>query len=471
LNFSRLLLVLAARRKLVAVALILTLTTTFSLSLCLPKQYKATATIVLNYKGVDPVTGFTLSAQLMPRYMATQVDIMTNIAVASAVVDQLKLVNNHRFQQQFEDAAKDSLEMRAAIAESLLKKLTVVPARESSVLDISFQDRDPRLAADVANAFALAYQRAIVKLKIEPAKKTTDYFHELVQESLVKLEKAQQDYSEFQKEHNVLSVDRGADAEAARYSELSSQLVAVQGELLAVSARSWQAQGNAAAEFADVLSNPLVQNLKSELTRAQIKLSDTAEHYGSAHPVYKAAEAEVVRLRAELDRQTELLGHTIQNSERTLRQRAAQLQSSIDAQKARILEQNKIRDALAILARRVETAQQAYTVANQRFSQASLESQSTQSDISVLQAAEPPQKPFAPNLLLNLAAGAFLGLALGCGVAFLAERSDQRVRSVADLTAKFEAPVLGVVGKYGRSLEGADSKARSALPGPFKLRA
>lgn len=468
MNFSRLLLVLVARRRLVAVSLILTFMTTFALSLSLPKQYKATATIILNYKGVDPISGFTLSAELMPRYMATQVDIMTNIAVATNVVDELKLVGNPRFQRQFGDNAKDDREMRTTIAESLLKKLTVVPSRESSVLDITYQDHDPRFAADVANAFALAYQRAVIRLKIEPARKASDYFYAQVQESLARLEKAQNDYSEFQKMHDILGTERGADAEVTRYGDLSSQLVAVQGELLAVSAKSWQAQGEAAIEAPDVLSNPLIQSLKSDLTRAQVKLSDATGRYGSAHPIYKAAKAEVERLEAELNQQTSILGHTIQNNERTLTQRAAQLKTEIKEQKARLLERNQVRDALAILARRVETAQQAYTATSQRFAQANLESQSNQSDISILHVAEPAQKPFAPNILLNLAAGAFLGFALGCGLAFLAERSDQRIRSTVDLTMNSDVPLLGVVGKYGRLTGRSELKTRSGLPRPYQ---
>jgi chain length determinant protein EpsF len=412
---------------------------------------------VLNYKGVDPVSGFTLSAELMPRYMATQVDIITNIAVATSVVDELKLVDMPRFRRKYKDNIKHGRDIQTSIAESLLKKLAIVPARESSVLDINFQDSDPQFAADVANAFALAYQRAVVKLKTEPIKKVSDYFYSQVQESLARLEKARKEYSEFQKKHDTLSTDRGGDADMARYNELSSQLVAVQGELMAVSARSWQTRGDAVEESPDVLASPLIQNLKTELTRAQIKLSDVAERYGKAHPQYLAAEAEVDKLRTELNRQTAVLGRTVNNNARTLLRREAQLQAEINAQKARLLERNQDRDALAILARRIEIAQQTYTATSERYAQVNLESQARQSDIAILHVADPPLKPFSPNLAFNLAAGAFLGIALGCGLAFLAERNDQRIRSVIDLAQQLETPLLGVIGSSAPFIRGPES--------------
>jgi uncharacterized protein involved in exopolysaccharide biosynthesis len=46
--------------------------------------------VLLNAKGVDPVTGVTLPGQLLPGYMATQVDIITSKNVALRVVDRLR---------------------------------------------------------------------------------------------------------------------------------------------------------------------------------------------------------------------------------------------------------------------------------------------------------------------------------------------------------------------------------------------
>ncbi len=90
MNFSQLLLILRAHLKISLITLIITVSATVAVSLTLPKTYKATTSLVLNYKGVDPVTGMTLPAQLMPGYMATQVDIINSSSVALAVVDELR---------------------------------------------------------------------------------------------------------------------------------------------------------------------------------------------------------------------------------------------------------------------------------------------------------------------------------------------------------------------------------------------
>ena len=90
MNFTQFLLILKARFWIILITFSAIVFTTLIVSLLLPKTYEATTSLVLNYKGMDPVTGTVLPAQLMPGYMATQNDIITSKNVAIKVVEQLK---------------------------------------------------------------------------------------------------------------------------------------------------------------------------------------------------------------------------------------------------------------------------------------------------------------------------------------------------------------------------------------------
>ena len=123
MNFSQFLLVLRARQRIVFITLLLTVATTLIVSLVLPKTYKATSSLVLNYKGVDPLTGLTMPGQLLPGYMATQIDIISSKNVALRVVDQLHLADSPAVMAQFREAADGRGTIRYWLAELLLKKL------------------------------------------------------------------------------------------------------------------------------------------------------------------------------------------------------------------------------------------------------------------------------------------------------------------------------------------------------------
>ncbi|TRU17304.1 MAG: chain length determinant protein EpsF, partial [Microcystis aeruginosa Ma_MB_F_20061100_S19] len=79
----------------------------------LPKKYKASATVIVNYKWADPISGLTLPAQLMPGYMATQADIITSKDIALKVVDELKLQEVDTFKQDFLKQDEPQSEMRS----------------------------------------------------------------------------------------------------------------------------------------------------------------------------------------------------------------------------------------------------------------------------------------------------------------------------------------------------------------------
>ncbi|MEQ1767815.1 MAG: Wzz/FepE/Etk N-terminal domain-containing protein, partial [Methylotenera sp.] len=125
MNLLQVLLILKARYKIILITFFITVLTAVVVTLLLPKNYSATTSLLLNYKGMDPVTGVMLPAQLMPGYMATQTDIIQSRNIALKVVDQLKLAQTEQAQEQFQKATKGNGDINNWLAGVLLNKLDV----------------------------------------------------------------------------------------------------------------------------------------------------------------------------------------------------------------------------------------------------------------------------------------------------------------------------------------------------------
>jgi polysaccharide biosynthesis transport protein len=448
MNLTLFLRILNARRKIILFTLFVTVATTVVVSLLLPKTYMASTSLVLNYKGADPVTGMSLPAQLLPGYMATQVDIVTSRNVALKVVDDLKLAEGPAVHQKFMEATDGEGTIRNWLADLLLKRIDVVPSRESSVLDINYKGADPQFAALVANAFASAYQLTSIQLKVEPAKKAATYINDQVKVLRDNFETAQKKLSKFQQDNGIVSSDSrvdGIDVESARLNELSGQLVIAQAQLIDAASRRTQAAGSGAGESPDVMANALIQNLKAALVNAESKFAEISQRVDKNHPQYQGARAEVDKLRSELNAQITAASNSVGNSARIFQQRESEIRAALDRQKTKVLEINRTRDDLKLLRNEMESAQRAYETTTQRFTQTNLEGQSNQSDIAVLNPAIAPIKPSGPKILLNTLVSIFLGTVLGVGFGLLAELMDRRVRSPEDLVDVLKLPVLGVV--------------------------
>ena len=68
----------------------------------------------------------------------------------------------------------------------------------------------------------------------------------------------------------------------------------------------------------------------------------------------------------------------------------------------------------------------------------------------VIQPAELPSRPASPSYPINLGAGAFVGLFLAIAVAFVRERSNDRLRGEGDLAERLDRPVLASIPKLSR---------------------
>lgn len=444
MNFAQFLRILQARKKIVLLTLLVTVAATLLVSLLLPKTYEASSSLVMNYKGVDPLTGMALPGQLMPGYMATQVDIIGSKNVALRVVDQLKLADSPAVIQQFNESTGGKGSVRDWLAELLQKKLDIVPARESSVLNVTFKASDPQFAAAVANAFAEEYMKITVLLKVEPMKKATTYFNGQLKLLRDNLEAAQAKMSKYQQEHGIVSVDNRLDVESMRLNDLSAQLVQAQAQSMEANSRQAVARGSGSSS-PDVTASPVVQNLRVNLAQQESKLAEMGQRLGRNHPQYQSAAAEVARLRAGLNEQTALVTSSVSNNANVFAQREAALRTALGEQKAKVLQLNRQRDEMNVLSKDVESAQRAFDQAAQRVSQTRIEGGSDQSDVSVLNPAVAPIEPSGPRVLLNTVLSLLLGSMLGIGIAMLSEMFDRRVRSESDLAEVAHIPVLATI--------------------------
>lgn len=445
MNFTQFLLVLRARKRII-------LTTMFSVtalvlvgSLLWPNSYKATASVVLNYKGVDPVSGLTMPGQLLPSYVATQLDIIGSKRVALAVVDSLKLASSPAVIEQFNADTQGKGTVRDWLAALLLKKLDAQPSRESSVVDINFSGSDPQFVAAVANAFAEEYQKVNVQLKVDPMRKASAYFDSQTRMLRDNVDAAQSRLSKYQQEHGIVSLDNRLDVESNRLNDLSAQLVMAQAQLAEANSRQNMAAGANGAESPDVAANPLIQNLKANLNVAESKFAEVSQRLSPNHPQYQSAKAELDKLRTELAQQVKVISNSVGNNATVLRQREASIRAALAEQKAKVLELNRTRDELAGLQKDAEGAQRAYDATSMRLSQTRLEGQSEQSDVVILTPAVPPIQPSFPRPFLNTIVGLFLGAIIGLGMGLLREMLDRRVRSDSDLVALTSVPLLGAV--------------------------
>lgn len=438
--------VVRSRLGLILSILAITLASVAAASFTMTKVYTPSAVMFVDVKALDPVLGGAVNTpQSVRGVLATQVEIIESDRVVHGVIREVGLDKRPDIVQAWTKDTDGAGDILSWLSKAMLKRLAVTPSNEGSTLTISYESSDPKLATDIVNAFTRQYLQATLALRSDPAKLSAEYFEQQVAVHRERLRTAQAKMSAFQQATGIVATDERLDIENQRLQELSSQLVQMQA--LATESRSRRAAiGREGREsMPEVVQNPLVQSLKTELGRAEARLQEMSSRLGSNHPQYVSTQSEVASLRSRLNAEIDKVSRSIVANATVNVQREGEIRAALDAQRARVLRLKKDHDQISVLEREVAEAQKALDLVTQRLTQTNIESQAPQSNVSILAPALTPAEPSRPKPLLNMIVGAFAGLLLGLLAALSLEAFKRPVRTVDDLLHAVSVPVLAVL--------------------------
>ena len=455
MKFMQLLRILRAHSGLIALTLSCVLLIATLVTVSMTPRYVSTSSILIDSADARMNEAPNTPTQPYSSFLATQIDLIASQTVALKVIDRLHIVDDARARARYLDSEspmeaelrslKDKVKAlfarlrndptpepdadarerdteRFRVADQLLRKIIVRPSPDSNVLQVTFAASTARAAAEGANAFVQAYVDTTLELNVNPARASSEWLESQVELLTKNAQKARADFSDYQQRSGIIGTGTGEDDDTGRLNDLNAQLVAAQSQ-----------------------NHPAIQALKNDLARAQAKLNDLPPQLGPNHPTYQRAQSEVSALRAHLAKESEQL--------------AQSLRSEISAQKGTMLHMKREHSKLAELKDVVDNAQRALDDAMQRATQARMNSQVTQTHISVVRVAVPPRQPILPNPLFNFSLAMIIGAALAIGLALWREVVCRFVRSADDLRDFLGVQVLGVLHAGPRS-----SSGRARLP-------
>lgn len=445
LNLNQVLLIIKARLLAFIITFVIVFGLVVGITLMLPKEYKATTSVVLNYKGVDPVTGFAIPSSLMSSYMTTQMGVMNSHRVALKVVDKLGIAKSPVIQESFQAATEGKGDIRDWAANFIARNLKTSPSPESNIIDLSYTSKDPEFSKLVADAFASVYIDTNIELSNQPSQQASAFLDEQKVILRNQLLEAQTKLAKYQEDNGITSAVENADIENLKLNELTSQLAVVQSQALEASKRNRVASSSASSP--DVLANPLIQNLKMQISQANTKFAEMSKQYSKNHPSYQAAQAELANLRAELRKETARVQSSMKNTASIYQQRERELKAEVAAQKEKLLKLNRSRDQLSVLQNEVASAKAAYENISTRSSQTHIEGRTDQSDVIILNPAVLPTSPSSPKVVMNIFFGFFAAIFLGFLVVFIKETLNRKVRCIKDIEDAIDLPVVMLIGR------------------------
>ncbi|MBD1805105.1 polysaccharide biosynthesis tyrosine autokinase [Microcoleus sp. FACHB-SPT15] len=361
------------------------------------------------------------------------------------------------------------------------KRLKVNPVTGTDVLQLTYKDTDPKVAAAAVNKIMELYIENDINTNREKAATARKFINNQLPRVEETVTKADAELRKFKEKNRVVVLQEESTEAVKAISELDKQIAQLQAQLANLSAQSESFRNQMglnreeAVAVTSLSQSPGVQAVLTELQKVQTELAAERRRFlDTAPPVVtlKRKEAELSNLLQErvdqvLGSQQNVAVKNLQIGELKQSLTGEFVQSEVqrsglsnqlnDLYKTRAAYKNRS-DILPQLAqtqreleRRVEASQTTYETLLNKLQEARVAENQTVGNARVISMAQVPDKKAGPSKKKYLAAGILGGTLLGLVTAFLLDLIDKSVKTVKEAKELFGYTLLGVIPTFGKS--------------------
>ena len=433
-----------------------------ALALLLPKQYQVSTLILIQPQKVPAEYVREIVSSDIENRVRTITQQVTSRTNLEKIIREFNLYAEPRSHMFMEEKVED-LRKRISVQVSRTGR------REPTAFEIFFTGKYPKQVADVTNALASYFISENLKLREDRAIGTEEFLADELENMRQTLMQKEQDLKRYREQY-MGGLPEQLDANLKILDRLQQQMDTNQENLREAENRKLLIQqqlADAKKMKASLTPPPSTTGEEPEQSLEQLKtlLASLQARYTERHP-------DVIRLKkkiSELEPEDKSDSRGDQNVpehsastqvERNLVNQLREIDLQIKTSKAEAVQLNsqikwyeilventpKREQELMSLSRDYDNIRETYNSLLSRQLEAklavSMERKQKGEQFRILDPAKVPIRPFKPNMQRVLLMCVFLGLALGCGLAYLREIMDTSFRRPEDIEEVLQVPVL-----------------------------
>ena len=463
------------RRKWMIIALTLAVTIiTVLIVLTITPIYRASATLLIDQKqgnvvSIEQVYGIEGSGL---DYLQTQLELLKSRSLAERVVTELQLVTHPEFDPRQQDAplldikglisiltSKDretvleptEEEIFESVVRLFMNRISVAPQGKSQLVFVHVDMADPLMAANASNRLAQGFIESQLEASLEMTALASTWMNSRLVELQSKLKIAEMQLQEFREKENLVDIDGVSTISAAELSATSDRMVdarrnRAEAESLYQQVQSMKDGGwRQLATVSAVLSDPLIQQFKTNEAQAKSKVDELSKRYGARHPAMEAAQSDLTAAENSLRGQVDQVVAAIERNYRLALANERSLRTSVDENRAQIQDISRKEFQLREYQREVDTNRSLYDTFLIRLKETAATSGLDTANARVVDKATVPKAPIKPKKALIVLLATFIAGLAGVGLALLQEMLNNTFKSTDDVENKLNLPVLGIL--------------------------
>lgn len=363
-------------------------------------------------------------------WLATEVNLITSAVVLEQASEEL----GRRFSPS-----------------DLARRLHVERVRDTSILVLSFQARDPQVAKLAVESIAEAYSGHFrSRTRSFASKRLGEMQNQVVPRLQDRVRDAEKKRIQKQKEMGFFSLESPLDVANHRIKALSQKITELQIRRAEVQGRLDSLRRFAGEDLSKSMAARFSQSGSlAELTRHYRSLAEdlaARQHtLGPNHPQVEATKARMKAAEQEIREALRMQEETLKSDLATIDCSISNMQNLLDQARADAGKAVAMNMELEEYRREEQHAREMLEPNLKRLGELAYSQDFQTGWVEVVDPAVVPGNPLWPSRLRLALGGLLLGLLLGAGLAFLRESLDDTTKIAEDALHIWRLPVLGLV--------------------------
>ncbi len=391
-----------------------------------------------------------------PEFLPSQIELIQSRDVAERVVNKLNLLADPSFTSPRSGIPKKVLsrhtpEEIAGAALRVKGSTDATIVRGTSLIQISYEAPNPRLAATLANGVADAYIEWNIESRFRQIGQSAEFL-------ATQIEQTKRDIAE--KEKALLTYARQKDLSAGDPRTSSSERMESFGrdysvavaDRVAKEAHYQEVQNTPAATLAETTAAGLVAQIKDEQARLERDYNEKLNLYKPEWPAMQQLKKQVEDGRQRVQLAVQDTAAKIREAAHadymTALRREASLQSMMRSQQSEALSQGATTSEYSNLRTEVDTKRTLLDTLLKQQGEAEVLSRLREqqlTNIRIVDRALPPRAPFKPSAFKNIAGALVVGVVAGIALALFLSYLDRSLRSADQVERYLQLPALGAI--------------------------
>lgn len=481
-QFKRYLLMLWRRKLVLAGAIVAAVLIGLIATLLTTPKYTATVRLeiaresdkVVKIDGVEPTT-----TAVDLEFYQTQYGLLRSRVLAEKVAEQLGLADQRDFFAKFgrkldRRLAGDDSSARLPSAghaqrliiarDILLNNVVVEPIRASRLVDLSFISPDPELSARIANTWASLFIQSNLERRFQATSYARKFLEDRLEQLRTKLEESERMLVAYAAQQKIINVPLGngeTSIVAADLGSLNNELSQATADRIKAESRLHDASQRGVAP--EALQNQAIATLRQKRAELAANYAQLMTKFEPGYPEAKAIASQVAELDRNIAREVARVGASLRSTYADSVNREQRLRAQVNTLKSGMLDLRRRSIQYNIYQRDVDTNRALYEGLLQRYKEIGVAGGVGTNNVSVVDAADVPERPSSPHLALNLFFSLLIGTAIGISLALLLDHMEEAIVDPSDVERQIGLPLLGTIPKSAESPIAALSDRKSSL--------